>query len=172
LYDLPFCNDVIESSETKNIVSVLALFGKRFQHGVQGTDVKNAIAIFARAPVPGQVKTRLARHVGEAGAAQLYTAMLRDTIAVAIRAAHSLEACEVVLAYTPEAAFSPGEYSLLSFWSGTRFVQSDGDLGARMLDCILRLQEQGRAARCAHRFGHAALATERHPQRLRCAGAT
>lgn len=106
--------------------------------------MKNAIAIFARAPVAGQVKTRLARHVGHARATQLYAAMLRDTIALAARAAHDLEACEVVLAYTPETAFDANEYSLAGFWNGARLVQCDGDLGQRMLDCIARLQEQGR----------------------------
>jgi rSAM/selenodomain-associated transferase 1 len=106
--------------------------------------VNKAIVIFARAPVPGQVKTRLARQVGDAGAAQLYAAMLRDTIAVVAGVAHTLDACEVVLAYTPETALQRGEYSLLSFWSGAHLAQCDGDLGERMLDCMARLHEQGR----------------------------
>jgi rSAM/selenodomain-associated transferase 1 len=106
--------------------------------------VSKAIAIFARAPVPGEVKTRLARHIGDADAAQLYGAMLGDTIDVAQRSARANELCDVVLSHTPETAFEPGEYSLAPFWSGVRQVQCDGNLGRRMLDCISTLQGQGR----------------------------
>jgi rSAM/selenodomain-associated transferase 1 len=106
--------------------------------------VNKAIAIFARAPVPGQVKTRLAHHIGGTGAARLYAAMLRDTIAVAQSAAGVAGSCQVVLAYTPEMAFERGEFSLGPFWRGARQLQCNGDLGLRMLDCIARLQEQGK----------------------------
>lgn len=40
------------------------------------------IAILAKAPVPGQVKTRLGRKVGDRAAAGLYTRMLRDVAAM------------------------------------------------------------------------------------------
>jgi hypothetical protein len=106
--------------------------------------VNKAICIFARAPVPGEVKTRLARSIGTAGAAQLYAAMLRDTITVAQSAARCIGSCEVVVAYTPETAFEGGEYSLAPFWNGARQMQCNGDLGRRMLGSIARLQEQGR----------------------------
>lgn len=39
-----------------------------------------AIIVFAKAPVPGQVKTRLAGVLGEEGAARLATRMLEDTL--------------------------------------------------------------------------------------------
>jgi hypothetical protein len=106
--------------------------------------VHQAIVIFARAPAPGQVKTRLAQFIGAARATQLYVAMLRDSIAVAQSAARVAISCEVVLAYTPETAFKPGEYSLDALWSGARQMQCSGDLGARMLRSIAQRQEQGR----------------------------
>jgi hypothetical protein len=103
-----------------------------------------AIAVFARAPLPGTVKTRLACHIGPRAAAQLYGAMLRDTLHAAQSASGALQSCEVVLAFTPQDAFAAGEYSLSPFWSGPRVQQCDGDIGRRMLDCIARLQDTGK----------------------------
>ncbi len=40
-----------------------------------------AVGIFAKAPLPGRVKTRLAPALGEEGAARLYAAFLADTLA-------------------------------------------------------------------------------------------
>ncbi len=106
---------------------------------------KKAIAVFARAPAPGQVKTRLAQGIGSHAAAQLYAAMLRDTLHLAQRAATSLARCEVVLSYTPRGAFDGGAHSLNDFWSGARLPQCDGDLGERMLDCVAQLRRRGAA---------------------------
>ncbi len=39
-----------------------------------------AIAVFAKQPVPGRVKTRLARHVGDEQACRIYTGILRMTL--------------------------------------------------------------------------------------------
>ena len=41
------------------------------------------LLVFAKAPLPGQVKTRLARTYGKRGAAQLYRLMLRECLAKA-----------------------------------------------------------------------------------------
>jgi len=43
------------------------------------------IAIFVKRPVAGQVKTRLARSIGDRSAASLYTAMLHDTVTAATK---------------------------------------------------------------------------------------
>lgn len=43
--------------------------------------MKRTLIIFAKTPVPGAVKTRLIRKVGEEGACALYTAFIRDTAA-------------------------------------------------------------------------------------------
>jgi rSAM/selenodomain-associated transferase 1 len=45
---------------------------------------RGRILIFAKAPVPGKVKTRLAATLGEGEAARLYTAMVRHAVATAV----------------------------------------------------------------------------------------
>ncbi|HEY0075240.1 MAG TPA: TIGR04282 family arsenosugar biosynthesis glycosyltransferase [Abditibacteriaceae bacterium] len=91
----------------------------------------NSIVIFARAPEPGKVKTRLAAQIGDEAAAKLYAAMLQDTITVAKSAAQETKS-EVVLCYTPDDAFASGDYSLSKFWHGANLPQNGNDLGKRM----------------------------------------
>jgi glycosyltransferase A (GT-A) superfamily protein (DUF2064 family) len=47
-----------------------------------GTDRSIALAIMAKAPIPGEVKTRLAATLGPASAVALYRALLLDSVAV------------------------------------------------------------------------------------------
>jgi len=103
----------------------------------------DAIAVFARAPQPGLVKTRLAKVIGNEAAAALYGAMLRDTLALALKAARKQGNCEVVLTYTPDNALDDGPYSLAPFWRGPCLAQGAGNLGERLLNCASRLHEQG-----------------------------
>jgi rSAM/selenodomain-associated transferase 1 len=93
----------------------------------------NSIVIFARAPEPGKVKTRLATQIGDEAAAKLYAAMLQDTISVVKSAAQETKS-EVVLCYTPDDAFAPGDYSLSKFWHGANLPQNGKDLGEKMLN--------------------------------------
>lgn len=84
------------------------------------------IGVMARAPVPGQCKTRLARTLGDEAAAHLYDAMLRDTLdAVAAIDAHRviLAACENDGVATLSALAPPG-FDVVP--------QRSGDLGARL----------------------------------------
>jgi rSAM/selenodomain-associated transferase 1 len=104
---------------------------------------RDAIVIFARAPVPEQVKTRLAKQLGAEKAAAFYGAMLRDTIELARYATSRQTNCEVVLCYTPEDAFNEGEYSLAPFWTGTKLSQSKGDLGEKFLSCFAHFRIAG-----------------------------
>ena len=97
---------------------------------------RDVIVVFARAPVPGQVKTRLAKTMGMEKAAQLYAAMLRDCLDLAKRAARKEGNCAVVLCYWPPNAFDEGEFSLQPFWSGARLAQSEGDLGEKIWQCL------------------------------------
>ena len=106
--------------------------------------MSDVIAVFARAPIPGQTKTRLARVIGNEAAAELSLAMLSDTLALARRAARDWGNCEVVLAYTPTDAFAAGPYSLGPLWNGPRLAQCTGNLGDRLLDCVARLHQQGK----------------------------
>ena len=83
------------------------------------------LGVFAKEPVAGQVKTRLAAVIGAEQAARLYEAFLRDLLA-------RLERLPVrrVLAYTPD---SGKDY--FGNWLGDRFElepQSGSDLGERM----------------------------------------
>ncbi len=67
-----------------------------------------AFTVMAKAPVPGQVKTRLSPPLTPEEAAQLNTHFLRDTLA-SLGAAASSCAAECVISYTPtgqESAFS------------------------------------------------------------------
>jgi uncharacterized protein len=80
------------------------------------------VCVFAKPPRPGRSKTRLAPAVGEAGAAALADAFLRDTLAQV----RSLSWATPVLATTEPVATArpPDGFEL---WQ-----QGDGDLGARL----------------------------------------
>jgi len=87
---------------------------------------RNLLALFAKAPRPGTVKTRLAPDFGAEAAAALYRAMLLD-----IADQHAGQAgCDLALWYAPDdaegwfRAHVPEAYRLLP--------QTGPDLGARM----------------------------------------
>lgn len=85
------------------------------------------ICIFAKPPIPGRVKTRLAQSIGPAQAAKLATAMLRDVWSVVRTLAEAVP----VLAAAEAGSFGidvPAE----RIW-----LQQSGDLGLR-IECILR----------------------------------
>lgn len=85
------------------------------------------VVVFAKAPVPGQVKTRLVPALGADGAAALALRMLRHTLAQAAGAGLGpVELCAAPDGTHPalrEAAATAG---------ATLAVQGEGDLGARM----------------------------------------
>jgi hypothetical protein len=85
------------------------------------------LLIFAKAPVPGRVKTRLAGQLGTRGAAALYQKLLRRTVRIACNA----RLCPIELWCTPDArhgffAACRQEYGV------TLRRQCAGDLGRRM----------------------------------------
>lgn len=91
------------------------------------------IVVFAKAPQPGSVKTRLIPALGAQGAAELALRMLRHTLAQALAA----NVGTVELCMSP----APGEPA----WSGVEIPpevvqssQGDGDLGQRMARAIDR----------------------------------
>lgn len=93
-----------------------------------GEPLKRALAIFAKAPIAGQVKTRLVPALGLDGTVELYRCFLLDTVELALQVSD----CETFLFYTP----SDGA-PLLRAIIGERVVlvpQSSGDLGERMRD--------------------------------------
>jgi rSAM/selenodomain-associated transferase 1 len=86
------------------------------------------VALFARVPEPGRVKSRLSPALPPAAAAALYRGMLLDAVA-AVRAAP----CDERFVYWADRA-DPG----LSAGLGPR-VQSEGDLGARLAAAFAEL---------------------------------
>jgi rSAM/selenodomain-associated transferase 1 len=85
------------------------------------------VQVFARAPVPGQAKTRLIPALGAAGAARLHAAMVRDTLVTLV--GHI--SCAVELWCAPDAGHPFFEGCAADF-GVTLGSQHDGDLGARM----------------------------------------
>lgn len=93
-----------------------------------------ALAIFLKKPEPGKVKTRLAKDIGEAGAVEAYISLYETVIR------------EV----------SPGGWDIILFiaqstegfddYSYIKEVQSNGDLGHKMLDAFQRMLEKYDAA--------------------------
>lgn len=85
------------------------------------------VAIFAKRPDPGSVKTRLIPELGPDQAAALAEAFLEDTVAMV----RTLDWAECIVAAT--AGFSRSYFKPDEVW-----LQSEGDLGER-LEKILRL---------------------------------
>lgn len=86
-----------------------------------------AIAIFARAPLPGGAKTRLIPALGAAGAARLAQRMLDHTLAQAVAA----NIGPVTLYCTPDRA-DPLLIAAAKRHGVALAAQAEGDLGARM----------------------------------------
>lgn len=101
------------------------------------TKVATRIVIFAKAPVPGRVKTRLVPLLGEAGAAELASKMLSDTVRHALAAGLA----------TPELCASPRPDD--ASWAGHLPAgvllsdQGPGDLGQRLGAAVMRVIEDG-----------------------------
>ena len=97
-------------------------------------DFPNArLLIFAKAPIPGRVKTRLAGSLGARGAAELYKKLLRRTLAIADAA----RLCPIELWCAPDARH--GFFVACRRDYGMRLRrQSAGDLGRRMNHALNR----------------------------------
>lgn len=96
------------------------------------------VVIFAKAPVPGAVKTRLVRVLGADGAAALAARMLEITVRQAIASGLDVELCVAPTRNAPEwRPFLP---------RGVRVSdQGEGDLGARLSRAAARVIDAGRA---------------------------
>ncbi len=89
------------------------------------------LVIFAKAPVPGRVKTRLARVLGDEAACAVYRGLLAGVLGRLDRA----PGWRTVMAVTPDAAADqPGLWPAAT----PRIGQGPGDLGARMLRVLAR----------------------------------
>ena len=92
-----------------------------------GDSVRSHVAVFAKAPVPGKVKTRLIPKLGEEGAAALHRALVEGALKCAIAAAVG----PVELWCAPDAG--DPFFRECADRLGVRLLsQSEGDLGARI----------------------------------------
>jgi uncharacterized protein len=85
----------------------------------------SAILVFLKAPVPGRVKTRLARAVGDDAACDIYRRLVERQVADLPKNR------PVEVHFTPTSARAE-----FTAWLGPRFryvPQADGDLGSRLL---------------------------------------
>ncbi len=100
---------------------------RRYGYSPRPPPVKSALAIVAKAPVPGLAKTRLLPALGAAGAARTQRRFTRDTL----RLARVADLGPVSLWCAPDA--SHRFFRALARTCGvTCLTQSAGDLGARM----------------------------------------
>ena len=92
-----------------------------------------ALIVFAKAPVPGYAKTRLAHVLGAEAAARLASRMLAETLANAIEAGIGpVELCCAPHDTHPEFGCAAIEYGV------NLTLQGDGDLGTRMHRALTR----------------------------------
>ncbi len=89
----------------------------------EGMNKENLVIIFARNPVLGKVKTKLAREIGDEGALQVYLKLLEHTHKVADEVAADKQ-----VYYTD----SLDEFGLLDYFKFTKKLQDGEDLGERM----------------------------------------
>ena len=90
---------------------------------------RRRIVVFARAPEPGRVKTRLAAAIGDGAALEIYRWLLEHTLAVV----RTNPDCEVEVRFTPTGAAELMEQCVGGALPLDRLrPQSDGDLGTRM----------------------------------------
>ena len=96
----------------------------------QAIERRNSLVIFARAPRPGHVKTRIAAQLGAMAAVEIYRSLAEQTIAMA----------RMGTGYGVTIEYSPRDSeSLMRDWLGGSLSlrpQCDGDLGARMAAAI------------------------------------
>ena len=100
------------------------------------------LALFAKLPRPGAVKTRLIPELGEAAATDLYKAMLADGIARLRRFDDRSRKAEIWWSSAPQAA--AGER--LEETNITEHVQAGGNLGDRMATAVRHALHSGRPA--------------------------
>ena len=107
------------------------------------------LVVMARAPRPGEVKTRLVPPLRPEDAAALHRCCVLDTLEKVSR----LDGVDIALAYWPPDAGAEfdGLWSGGGEGGGLRFPQAGRDLGERMLTCFRRAFDAG--YRCAALHG-------------------
>lgn len=105
------------------------------------TNADTRLIVFAKAPQPGAVKTRLIPLLGEAGAAALQARLVERTLTTACAAGVGpVELCCAPRAEDPFFEYCGGRYAV------SLAAQADGDLGARMRHAFARVLSVARHA--------------------------
>ena len=99
--------------------------------------MKTCVIVFAKNPVPNQVKTRLVPTLSPEQAATLYTAFLTDGCEVLAK----LPSVDLIIAYTPAEARS--DLQALIGENATYIPQIGADLGERLASATQWATEQG-----------------------------
>ncbi len=106
------------------------------------TPAATRVVVFAKAPTPGRVKTRLAADLGDEAAAELYRCFMADIAdMVAAFGAESAQSASAVLAYSGDAdheGFSPFRAAEFDF-----IDQGKGGLGERLTRVTTRCFDEG-----------------------------
>ena len=92
--------------------------------------------LFAKSPVPGRVKTRLAQTIGQEAAAQLHTAFVADCLVLASELAR--------VSHIDIELHTDVETDAWSSFAVTNCLQTSGDLGVRMLSALRNALAAGR----------------------------
>ena len=92
--------------------------------------------LFAKSPVPGRVKTRLAQTIGQEAAAQLHTAFVADCLVQANELAR--------VSHIDIELHTDVETDVWSSFAVTNCLQTPGDLGVRMLSAMRNALAAGR----------------------------
>jgi rSAM/selenodomain-associated transferase 1 len=97
-------------------------------------DLKEALVLMAKAPIEGQVKTRLIGPLTEEDAKQLYVAFLGDTFALMESVMDERDELSLVLCYTPEGAEEAFEE--VERGGCLMIAQRGSNLGERLANCF------------------------------------
>jgi rSAM/selenodomain-associated transferase 1 len=100
---------------------------------VRGDPVSDRLVVFARQPIPGTVKTRLAAAIGADASAEVYAYLLAHAVATAMMVDGG-----VILSLA-----EPADREWVSRFGAQNEVQGGGDLGRRMAECFRRRFSEG-----------------------------
>ena len=109
---------------------------------------RESLILFARPPLPGRAKTRLAPALGAEEAAGLYRAFLRDAAALALRVREARPGLQLVAEWALEAGEDSSRLPF-SEWLPGPFLhrpQAGSDLGERMARALERALAGGGSA--------------------------
>ncbi len=107
-----------------------------------------SLILFAKPPLPGRVKTRLARSLGQEGAARLYACFLRDAAETARAIGEARPGVSLVCEWALERGESLEDFPLTDWLPGAFLhrAQTGADIGARMSAALGRCLAAGERA--------------------------